>query len=182
MKAAMTILFLLRALTLICLLFPSMQALAQEAEVIELPPDEEDELEQLIEESTREFQLEQQTDSMASGLNEQNKKENYQETAILQGLNKVTARTSILTASIGTPIKFGTIELTVKLCWRSSPEEKPDNKALIEVMEQKTGEEKEKIFYGWMFSSSPALSALEHPVYDIRILECKESTRKKNSL
>ena len=32
-----------------------------------------------------------------------------------------------------------------------------------------------EIFSGWMFASSPALSALDHPVYDIWVLECKSN-------
>jgi hypothetical protein len=31
------------------------------------------------------------------------------------------------------------------------------------------------VFRGWMFASSPALAAMEHPVYDVWILDCKNS-------
>jgi hypothetical protein len=31
----------------------------------------------------------------------------------------------------------------------------------------------EALFSGWMFASSPALSALEHPVYDVWVIDCK---------
>ena len=33
--------------------------------------------------------------------------------------------------------------------------------------------EGENIFRGWMFASSPALNALEHPVYDVWVIDCK---------
>ena len=38
-------------------------------------------------------------------------------------------------------------------------------------------------FRGWMFASSPALNALENPVYDISVLACKNSVKqsKKSS-
>ena len=38
-------------------------------------------------------------------------------------------------------------------------------------------------FRGWMFASSPALNALENPVYDISVLACKNSDKqsKKSS-
>ncbi|HBK91552.1 MAG TPA: hypothetical protein DDZ68_07785 [Parvularcula sp.] len=29
------------------------------------------------------------------------------------------------------------------------------------------------VFSGWMFASSPALSALQHPVYDVWVIDCK---------
>ena len=31
----------------------------------------------------------------------------------------------------------------------------------------------EQIFSGWMFASSPGLSALEHPVYDVWVIDCE---------
>jgi len=94
------------------------------------------------------------------------------DTAILQGLKKVTAETSMLEAPIDTPVTFGGLTITVKKCVKSSPEERPENSALILIKDAKPGMEPATVFSGWMFSSSPALSALEHPVYDITMLEC----------
>jgi hypothetical protein len=103
---------------------------------------------------------------------------NYMDTAILQGLNKITARTSLLTLPIGKTIRFGNLEVVAKRCWKSSPEDTPDNKALLDIWEQKPGEERKQLFNGWMFASSPALSALEHPVYDVTVIECKQGDKK----
>ena len=58
-------------------------------------------------------------------------------------------------------------------CERSAPEDRPENAAFLEIYEERPGEARERLFAGWMFSSSPALSALEHPVYDVTLLECK---------
>lgn len=98
---------------------------------------------------------------------------NYTNMVLLQGLNKITARTSSLEAAIGTHITFGTLEIVVKQCWKSSPDETPDSKALLEIWEQKPSEARTQRFTGWMLASSPAISALEHPVYDITVIECK---------
>src|SRR5262249_46281272 len=93
--------------------------------------------------------------------------------AVLQGLDKITARVSRFEAKIGETVGFGTLSITVRDCQRSSPEDDPENAVFLEISETKPGEQKQKLFSGWMFSSSPALSALEHPVYDVTLLECK---------
>jgi len=105
--------------------------------------------------------------------------QNYTDTTILQGLNKITARTSNLTIPVGSSTHFGNLEIFTHLCWKSPPDAAPDSKALLEIWEQKPGEDKKQLFYGWMFASTPGLSALEHPVYDITVIECKRSTAHK---
>ncbi|HKS87857.1 MAG TPA: DUF2155 domain-containing protein [Stellaceae bacterium] len=93
--------------------------------------------------------------------------------AVLQGLDKITARVSRFDAPVGRPVSFGTLSLVVQDCERSAPEERPENAAFVQIYEQRPGEERVRLFSGWMFSSSPALSALEHPVYDVNLLDCK---------
>lgn len=90
----------------------------------------------------------------------------------LQGLNKVTARTSDVEAPIGVVTRFGNLELIARACHKSAPEERPENTALLEIWELRPNESPKRIFNGWMFSSSPSVSALEHAVYDIVVLEC----------
>ncbi len=92
--------------------------------------------------------------------------------ALLQGIDKVTARASSIEAPIDSSVFFGPLEIILRSCWKSPPEQMPENKALLEIWEHKPGELKKLIFHGWMFSSSPSISALEHPVYDITVLEC----------
>jgi hypothetical protein len=96
-----------------------------------------------------------------------------QPTAILQGLDKITARISRFEAPVGQAVTFGTLSIVVRDCRRSAPEDQPENAAFIEIYENRPGEVKSRLFSGWMFSSTPALSALEHPVYDVNLLECK---------
>ncbi len=93
--------------------------------------------------------------------------------AVMQGLDKITARISRFEAPLGQTANFGTLSIVVRDCEKSAPEERPENAAFVEIYETRPGEEKRRLFSGWMFSSSPALSALEHPVYDLNLLECK---------
>lgn len=95
------------------------------------------------------------------------------EAATLQMLDKVTARVSRLEVRPLLPSSFGNIDVMVKKCWRAPSDQRPEQAALIEVYERKPGgSQSEMIFSGWMFASSPALSALQHPVYDITLISC----------
>jgi hypothetical protein len=96
--------------------------------------------------------------------------------AVMQGLNKITARVSRFEVPVGKPANFFTLSIEVRECERSAPEDRPENAAFVEIYENRPGEDRSRLFSGWMFSSSPALSALEHPVYDVNLLECKGSS------
>lgn len=91
---------------------------------------------------------------------------------LLQGLDKVTARTSSFEAPIGADVRFGTLDIIVKRCVKAPPEDSPESAAFIEIKEVRPEEEPRVLFSGWMFASSPALSALEHPVYDVWVKDC----------
>jgi hypothetical protein len=93
--------------------------------------------------------------------------------ALLQGLDKITARVSKFEAPVGTPVRFGTLSIRVRDCEKNPPEETPESSAFITIDEARPGEDQRRLFSGWMFASSPALSALEHPVYDVTLLDCQ---------
>jgi hypothetical protein len=101
----------------------------------------------------------------------------FNNVAVVQALNKTTAKTSIIDLKIGEKISFGSLRIVANKCWQSPLEQKPENKILLEIFESKNESEEKssekRIFYGWMFSSSPSISGLEHPIYDIIALNCK---------
>jgi hypothetical protein len=94
--------------------------------------------------------------------------------AVLQGLDKVTARISTIDAPIGKMVRFGTLEVTVAQCAKKPPDEPPETAAFLTVVDNKPGGQQQQIFSGWMFASSPSLNALEHPVFDVWVLDCKQ--------
>ncbi len=97
--------------------------------------------------------------------------------AVLQGLDKITARTSTFTVPVGGVNQFGQLSVTVRACRKAPPVDPPESAAFVEIVERKQGEEPKGHFSGWMFASSPALSAMEHPVYDVWVIDCRnEST------
>lgn len=101
--------------------------------------------------------------------------ENFANVVVLQGLNKITAHSSTMEIPVNSSVKFGNLEIRLESCWKSAPDEKPESAALLQVWEQKPGEEKKQIFFGWMFSSTPSISTIEHSVYDLTVLECKKA-------
>ncbi len=92
--------------------------------------------------------------------------------AELQGLDKVTARTQRFYAPVGQATRFGTLEISVADCLVNVPEAPPESVAYLTIVDNKPGQAPEKLFAGWMFASTPSLSALDHGVYDVRVLAC----------
>ena len=95
--------------------------------------------------------------------------------AVLQGLDKVTARVSTIDTPVGEAVRFGTLEIIARTCDKLPPEEPPESAAFLDIWEVRPGEPAISLFRGWMFASSPALSALEHPVYDVWVLDCRNT-------
>ena len=96
--------------------------------------------------------------------------------AVLQGLDKVAAKVSQIVTPVGSSVTFGTLSILVRDCETAPPDAPPDNAAFIQIYETPPGEQTKRLFSGWMFSSSPALSGLEHPVYDVTLLACKAAS------
>ncbi len=95
------------------------------------------------------------------------------ETAVLQGLDKITARISTFEVPVNQTAVFGSLEITVRRCDKTPPEEPPESAAFMEIVDARPDSPSVLLFSGWMFASSPAVSALEHPVYDIWVIDCK---------
>ena len=97
---------------------------------------------------------------------------NEMEAVRLKALDKITARVSTLEAPLDVRLTFGTLEITVRACRKRPPEEPPESAAFLTVVERRPDTAPTRLFRGWMFASSPALSALEHPVYDVWVIDC----------
>ena len=95
------------------------------------------------------------------------------ETAVLQGLDKITARISTFEVPINQTAEFGSLEITVRRCDKTPPEEPPESAAFLEIVDNRPDSPSVLLFSGWMVASSPAVSALEHPVYDVWVTDCK---------
>lgn len=96
--------------------------------------------------------------------------------ARLQSIDKITARTLTFEVKTGSTVKFGSLYIKLQACRRAPDIEKPESAAFMQVWEvtdEGTPQQKaEWVFSGWMFASSPGLSAMDHPIYDVWVLEC----------
>jgi hypothetical protein len=99
-----------------------------------------------------------------------------QPVAVLQALDKITARVKRLPVKIGEAAStFGTLSIQVMACRKAPPEDSPEAAAFLKITDTKS-EPAQVVFSGWMFASSPALSAMDHPVYDISVVDCTSDT------
>ncbi len=95
--------------------------------------------------------------------------------AVLQGLDKVTARISTFESPFDAPVRFGSLLIRVRACHKTPPTEAPESTAFLEIDEMFENAARRGLFAGWMFASSPAVSALEHPVYDVWVVDCMKA-------
>ena len=97
--------------------------------------------------------------------------------AILQAVDKVTAETLRFEARIGEPIRFKGIVMTVHACEGAAPDEGfSDAIAHVDIQSQPEALSRSQarvVYRGWMFASSPALHAVEHPLYDVWLIACR---------
>ena len=98
--------------------------------------------------------------------------------AMFSGLDKITGRIINFDAAVGETVQFGALQVTPRACYTRPPTETPNTDAFIEVDEVTLQGEVKRIFTGWMFASSPGLHAVEHPIYDIWITDCKQPLTK----
>lgn len=92
----------------------------------------------------------------------------------LQSLDKASARTMTFEARVGSTVKFGPIYIKVQACRKASPIEPPESASFLQIWEVTPKGESVWIYSGWMFASSPALSPMDHPIYDVWVLDCLE--------
>ncbi|MGB1025062.1 MAG: DUF2155 domain-containing protein [Rhodospirillaceae bacterium] len=88
-------------------------------------------------------------------------------------IDKITARINRVEIPVGHVAQVGPLGITVRACVKRIPPDEPEEAAFLEISERIQGEDKPQLkFGGWMFASSPALSAMDHAVYDVWVLEC----------
>jgi hypothetical protein len=110
--------------------------------------------------------------------------------ATLRALDKITGRSTDIEVIVGEPVVFGSLKVELEVCYQTPPEEAPESAAFLKIFStqpvavetmdaavdansvETVSEENPELFSGWMYASSPGLSALEHPVYDVWVIRC----------
>ena len=95
------------------------------------------------------------------------------ESVLLGALDKVTAKFSEFEVRVGESATFGSLSIKVFECRKRPPEEIPEDFILLKIEDKVDENNPVLVFSGWMLSSSPSLSPLEHSTYDIWAKECR---------
>jgi hypothetical protein len=93
--------------------------------------------------------------------------------AVFSGIDKITGRITNFDVYIGETVQFGALQVTPKVCYSRDDTEAQKVTSFVEVDEITLDRKIRRIFTGWMFADSPGLNAVEHPVYDVWLTECK---------
>lgn len=93
--------------------------------------------------------------------------------AEFSGIDKITGRIIKFDVYIDETVQFGALQVTPRVCYSRPITEKPKTTSFIEVDEITLDRKIRRIFTGWMFADSPGLNAIEHPIYDIWLNNCK---------
>jgi hypothetical protein len=93
--------------------------------------------------------------------------------ASFSGLDKVTGRIINFDEDIGETVQFGALRVKTSACYTRPATEAANTDAFVEVDEITLQGEVKRIFSGWMYAASPGLHGVEHPIYDIWLVDCK---------
>ena len=94
------------------------------------------------------------------------------QTAVLRGLDRINGTVQNIVLLIGETVTYERLKITLIACRYPKGDINSDAFAQLSIRDIR---EDEPRFTGWMFASSPALSALDHPRYDVWVLSCKSS-------
>jgi len=87
-------------------------------------------------------------------------------------LNKITTKSQDIVFDLGEKQFFGNLSIEVHKCVKSTDPFKANDLMLLSVKHIQIDDDSKLIFHGWVASSAPALSTLEHPIYEIIPKQC----------
>ena len=90
-------------------------------------------------------------------------------------LNKTTNKVSTKDILVNSKISWETLNIEVLYCGSTPPTEIPEDYVLIDVYDT-INNENINIYKGWMISSSPDVTPLENPIYDLWLVDCSNDT------
>jgi hypothetical protein len=95
-------------------------------------------------------------------------------TAVFSGLDKITGRIFPFDAAVNETVQFGALQVTPRACYTRPPTEPQNTTGFVQVDEITLDGKMRRIFNGWMFATSPGLNAVEHAIYDVWLVDCKQ--------
>jgi hypothetical protein len=98
--------------------------------------------------------------------------------AVFAGLDKITGRITTFEIPVNEVRRFGALNVYPRICNSRPPTEEPKTTSFVQVDENLLSGGTRRIFSGWMLAESPGLNAVEHPVYDVWLIGCRDPNRK----
>jgi len=96
--------------------------------------------------------------------------------AVFAGIDKITGRITTFDVYVDETVQYGALQVTPKVCYSRDESEAQKIDSFVEVDEITLDRKIRRIFSGWMFADSPGLNAVEHPIYDVWLTGCKQSS------
>jgi len=93
-------------------------------------------------------------------------------TLMLRGLDKITGKPTNIAAPIGKPVQFATLTITARYCYSTPASETPETSAFVQIDDHRSDQSEKRVFSGWMYASSPGLNGMQHPLYDVWVIDC----------
>ena len=93
----------------------------------------------------------------------------------LKALDKITGKAIVIMAPLNTPVHFATLTITARTCYSTPPSETPETSAFLQISDHRPDQPERRAFSGWMYASSPGLNSLQHPLYDVWVINCMTS-------
>jgi hypothetical protein len=121
--------------------------------------------------------IENNTDNINVGENSLKKKKLKKNSDVyinLKALDKITAKTSNIRIAVGEKKFFGALEIKALKCQLSENKDFSDTVAYLQVKDLSSkNNDQVFLFNGWTFASSPTLQSIDHPIYDLWIVNCE---------
>jgi len=97
--------------------------------------------------------------------------------AYFAGLDKITGRLTRFDVYVDETVQFGALQVTPRACYTRPPTEAQRTTVFVEIDEVSLNGSIDRIFTGWMFADAPALNAVDHAVYDVWLVRCKQNSQ-----
>lgn len=104
-----------------------------------------------------------------------------QKMAVVGFLDKMTGRFHNYTLPIKKETILGNLSIRIEACYRSAPGDRNESAAFFDIYDNLIKDSDSNVFRGWMFSSTPSLSSLEHSSFDVWLVECPKHKTQNNS-
>mgnify|MGYP006164880071 FL=1 len=93
----------------------------------------------------------------------------------IQILDKITSKVKTVNIDVNKKLIFESLIIEIYACFKNPPEYIPEDFVLLKIYDEQIALENDLIYQGWMISSSPSTTPLEHPIYDLWLKDCKVS-------